>query len=99
MNGQEEEDFVTVRPTQREGFQRAWRRFRKNVLALTRDRVWYTLRERREAKADLLHSFANIHVEAVREIFPSPRWLPKWIGKGIIALEVAFVLWVILVNV
>lgn len=88
-----------------EGFGPAWVRFRCNVAAITASGGEPWVRSIKSAAwRDLSHSFVNIHVEFVREIVGNrPKWLPKVLGKGVVAAEVAFfvglIVWPILVVV
>ncbi len=69
-----------------EGFRVAWARFRWNIDVIF-DRIDYYLPcERRRAWGDLTHSYANLHVEAVREVIPEPKWIPKVLGKALVPL-------------
>jgi len=83
------EGWVTSRPTQPTGFRFAAARLRRNLLCFTISP---------EARADLTHSWADVHVEGVRSLgVPHP----KVVGKGIVALEigllVALIVWPVLV--
>lgn len=80
-----------------EGLRVAWHRFRWNVTALTDREHYYTSGERKRAWGDLGHSYVNVHVEAAREVIPTPLWLPKWLGKALVVAEIAAPIWLALV--